>query len=112
MLLWWTKRSFEPSSGVMKPKPFSSLNHLTVPVAMFFLHGVFRAASAVGAQGNLVRAPALLSPDGCCPPGPTARTVPQGGEELQSGSRPRPGGADVQLVRSRAMAKHDAAVIG
>src|SRR4051812_44888806 len=32
--LWWTKRSLEPSSGVMKPKPLSSLNHLTVPVAM------------------------------------------------------------------------------
>src|SRR5687767_3996755 len=34
MLLKWTKTSFEPSSGVMKPYPFSSLNHLTVPVAM------------------------------------------------------------------------------
>src|SRR3954452_4483535 len=50
MLLWWTKRSLLPSSGVMKPKPFSSLNHLTVPCAMYFLHGVFRAASAVVAQ--------------------------------------------------------------
>src|SRR4051794_41970048 len=28
----WTKRSRPPSSGVMKPKPFSSENHLTVPV--------------------------------------------------------------------------------
>ena len=26
-----------PSSGVMKPKPLESLNHLTVPVAMFML---------------------------------------------------------------------------
>src|SRR5215216_3460650 len=34
MALWWTKRSLPPSSGVMKPKPLSSLNHLTVPVAM------------------------------------------------------------------------------
>src|SRR3954451_22013065 len=41
----WTKRSRPPSSGEMKPKPFSSLNHLTVPVAMYFLHGV-RAAHA------------------------------------------------------------------
>src|SRR4051794_16478023 len=32
--LWWTKRSLPPSSGAMKPKPLSSLNHLTVPVAM------------------------------------------------------------------------------
>src|SRR2546422_10396029 len=30
---WWTKRSFPPSSGVMKPYPLSSLNHLTIPVA-------------------------------------------------------------------------------
>src|SRR5216683_3084644 len=29
------KRSSPPPSGVMKPKPFASLNHLTVPVAMF-----------------------------------------------------------------------------
>src|SRR5882724_9066682 len=30
----WTKTSFEPSTGVMKPKPFVGLNHLTVPVCM------------------------------------------------------------------------------
>src|SRR5688500_16662420 len=30
----WTKRSRPPSSGVMKPKPLSSENHLTVPDAM------------------------------------------------------------------------------
>src|ERR1700759_4515831 len=34
MLVWWTNRSRLPSSGVMKPNPFSSLNHLTVPVGM------------------------------------------------------------------------------
>src|SRR5574343_542600 len=27
-------RSSPPSSGVMKPKPLASLNHLTIPVAM------------------------------------------------------------------------------
>ncbi|CAN0623053.1 protein of unknown function [Burkholderia multivorans] len=27
-------RSSPPSSGVMKPKPFASLNHLTIPVAI------------------------------------------------------------------------------
>src|ERR1700754_106269 len=32
--LWWTNRSFDWSSGVMKPKPLSSLNHFTVPVAI------------------------------------------------------------------------------
>src|SRR3954447_8750243 len=34
MPLWWTNRSLPGSSGVTKPKPFSSLNHFTVPVAM------------------------------------------------------------------------------
>src|SRR5947209_8723309 len=34
MLVWWTNRSRLPSSGVMKPKPFSSLNHFTVPVGI------------------------------------------------------------------------------
>src|SRR5438105_6812043 len=34
MLLWWTNRSLSPSSGVMNPKPFGSLNHFTVPVAI------------------------------------------------------------------------------
>src|SRR5918999_5057314 len=28
----WTNRSRPPSSGVMKPNPLSSLNHLTVPI--------------------------------------------------------------------------------
>src|SRR3954465_4745688 len=30
-------RSSPPPSGVMKPKPFASLNHLTVPVAIVLL---------------------------------------------------------------------------
>src|SRR5262245_50803881 len=30
----WTNRSFEPSSGEMKPYPLLSLNHFTVPVAI------------------------------------------------------------------------------
>src|SRR5690349_22263251 len=33
--LWCAKRSLPPSSGVMNPKPFESLNHFTVPFAMF-----------------------------------------------------------------------------
>jgi hypothetical protein len=43
----WTKRSAEPFSGVMKPYPFSSLNHLTVPfwrsegAAASILRGVY-----------------------------------------------------------------------
>src|SRR5689334_20506820 len=97
MLLWWTKRSLLPSSGVMKPKPFSSLNHLTVPCAMYFLHGVLRAASAVVAQkGNRLRAPALLSPDSC--PAQTSRTVPRLWDVVPACNRPF-GGAQTQLVR-------------
>src|SRR5215216_419596 len=34
MPLWCTNRSLPWSSGVMKPKPLSSLNHFTVPVAI------------------------------------------------------------------------------
>src|SRR5690242_11831328 len=33
----WAKTSLPPSSGVMKPKPLSALNHLTVPVAIVLL---------------------------------------------------------------------------
>src|SRR5438045_3214822 len=32
--LKWTNTSLPPSSGVMKPYPFASLNHFTVPVAI------------------------------------------------------------------------------
>src|SRR4051794_41616726 len=30
----WANRSSPPPSGVMNPKPFASLNHFTVPVAI------------------------------------------------------------------------------
>src|ERR671927_206407 len=33
--VWCAKRSSPPSDGVMKPKPLESLNHLTVPVAIY-----------------------------------------------------------------------------
>src|SRR5882762_11161356 len=32
MAVWCTKQSLPPFSGVMKPNPFASLNHFTVPV--------------------------------------------------------------------------------
>jgi hypothetical protein len=41
MPVWWTKRSLPGSSGVMKPNPLSSLNHFTVPVAMFSSTAIF-----------------------------------------------------------------------
>lgn len=38
----WTKTSLLPSSGVIKPKPLSALNHFTKPVILldifYFLH--------------------------------------------------------------------------
>ena len=37
-------RSSLPSSGVMNPKPLESLNHLTVPVAIYFNPSSFKAA--------------------------------------------------------------------
>src|SRR6185436_18701064 len=37
MEVWCAKRSLPPSFGVMKPKPFESLNHFTVPVGMSFI---------------------------------------------------------------------------
>src|SRR3954463_8918663 len=59
MPVWWTKRSLPPSSGVTKPKPFSSLNHFTVPVAMVFLYpsrDVRALANAEGATEQRLRA--------------------------------------------------------
>src|SRR6266545_1182749 len=34
MAVWWQKTSSPPPSCVMNPKPFASLNHFTVPVAI------------------------------------------------------------------------------
>src|SRR4051812_31411795 len=62
MPVWWTKRSLPPSSGVTKPKPLSSLNHFTVPLAMIFLHGLcalrtrrkLQTATTAGAEHSVV----------------------------------------------------------
>src|SRR5215218_3159649 len=50
---WWTNRSLPWSSGVMKPKPLSSLNHFTVPVAMVFPPGICALRDAEGARQQL-----------------------------------------------------------
>src|SRR3954449_6303417 len=55
MPVWWTKRSLPPSSGVTKPKPLSSLNHLTVPVAIAFLLRMW-TANAGDAERRRLRA--------------------------------------------------------
>src|SRR3954452_17321729 len=97
MLLWWTKRSLLPSSGVMKPKPFSSLNHLTVPCAMYFLHGVLRAASAVVARRQPF-ASACTAFAGLVPGRNSAHRTTVAGSRA-SLATVRPDGAQTQLVR-------------
>src|SRR3954452_3215566 len=52
----WTKTSAVPPSGVMKPKPFSPLNHFTVPCVIFLL--------LAGGGTRTVRGPA--DPDTVC----------------------------------------------
>jgi hypothetical protein len=47
------------SSGVIKPKPFSSLNHLTVQVAIVFPPASLRAANAEVTQKQRLRPLAL-----------------------------------------------------
>src|SRR5829696_823905 len=70
MLEWWTKRSLPPSSGVMKPKPFSSLNHFTVPVAMMLcsLREVVVLRNAEGADASTANAGTALRPGSCPAP--------------------------------------------
>ena len=42
-----------PSPGAMKPKPFSALNHLTVPVAMLlFLLGELKRPCGADPSGS------------------------------------------------------------
>src|SRR3954452_16845395 len=55
----WTKASFPPSSGVMKPKPFSSLNHLTTPVAIQHLltAGSMREGCCPALPSRMLRPP-------------------------------------------------------
>src|SRR4051812_19623447 len=42
MAVWCAKRSSPPSAGVMKPKPLESLNHFTVPVAIYLSLKLYR----------------------------------------------------------------------
>src|SRR5690242_18519919 len=51
----WTKTSAVPPSGVMKPKPFSPLNHFTVPCAMFSPDGCTYRRRKVTITGSLGR---------------------------------------------------------
>src|SRR5215216_6663584 len=56
MPLWCTNRSLPWSSGVMNPKPFSSLNHFTVPVAICSLPGGCVRRNAGGAIATTTNA--------------------------------------------------------
>src|SRR3954468_23022974 len=106
----WTKASDPPSSGVMKPKPFSSLNHFTTPVAicaapplLSYARGVLPALAFPHAYGRRVAAlTARFIPVGCAAtqptslipvhlppvpfPPPPASGVPWGGDSYLLGS--------------------------
>src|SRR2546423_2633562 len=45
-------KSLPESSGVMNPKPLSSLNHFTVPVAIFSPSGLCALRNAEGAEAT------------------------------------------------------------
>src|SRR5690349_8630066 len=96
MPVWWTKRSLPDSSGVMKPKPLSSLNHLTVPVAISrSLLGVLGAAIAEGAQRQRLGTLARLSPG--CSRQWTARRIASGPALWEAGPSRATAGADRRL---------------
>src|ERR1700737_3034409 len=48
--VWWQNTSSPPLSWVMKPKPFESLNHFTVPVAILLFF--FRCSSAFDVRSS------------------------------------------------------------
>src|SRR5215208_3725394 len=75
-----TNASFPPSSGVMNPKPFSSLNHFTTPVAIQHLLTLTLDARG-GAAGH------------CLPACSTARGADRRGVYTRGGGRPQPVGA-------------------
>src|SRR5467141_3716522 len=79
MAVWWTNTSLPPASGVMKPKPFASLNHFTVPLGI--LHSPAQNGAVVWWVTYAAPAPA--------PSGPGLRSLPQdtgGGDPTHSAS--------------------------
>src|SRR3954452_22108638 len=75
----WTNASLPPSSGVMNPKPFSSLNHFTTPVAMTSTSS--RTSMRGGAAGTAIPHTTNRRHSG----GPTAQVVPAAGVGAQTG---------------------------
>src|SRR5215211_2359573 len=94
MPLKWTNRSRPPSSGVMKPKPLSSLNHLTVPVPIRTESSLEpRPAPMTGADlptltGGRHALQGQVSAAGCIGPGVAAAE----GARAATGARHRLGG--------------------
>src|SRR5215217_6668623 len=82
-----TNASLPPSSGVMNPKPFSSLNHFTTPVANPDTSSTMNPDARGGASGHCLPAcfsPRTRGPDGA---GYTSRG--------HVGCKVQPGGASV-----------------
>src|SRR6478735_11566952 len=68
----WANRSSPPPSGVMNPKPFASLNHLTVPVAILRVPLGFLNGCPAGSEDRRHSGAASV-PDGS-PEAPAGRT--------------------------------------
>src|SRR5687768_12850720 len=64
MALKCAKTSALPSSGAMKPKPFSALNHLTVPVAILLSFCPMGTADASPMRSTVDRGPGSGLPPG------------------------------------------------
>src|ERR1044071_4671023 len=91
MAEYWTNTSAPLTSGARKPKPFSLLNHLTVPSAILAPHTdvtrrrsapTFRSAAGAGAPERRSRVARIVRGR---PGGVTATAYPEG-----RGGRPAP----------------------
>src|SRR3954451_18030163 len=89
MAVWWTKRSRFPSSGVMKPKPFSSLNHFTVPDGTCVVLHASCAATCAEGWNPFLRVACTFSTAGISTPRPLReRTLAERPGGKRAGSRP------------------------
>src|SRR5215213_6648463 len=101
MALKCAKTSALPSSGAMKPKPFSALNHLTVPVAILLSFCPMGTADASPMRSTVDR-----GPGSGLPPGRGARGgVRSGIRHLVSGHATRIGPPPGNQVEARASAR-------
>src|SRR5947209_3385573 len=121
MLVWWTNRSRPPSSEAMNPKPFSSLNHFTVPVGMSppwgsscyrrglsADHPVARSTFTAGAsrrsEGGTVAWPPDMDDSIILSHG---ATIPMKEVELRTSRSSGPGGQHANVTASRVEASFD-----